>query len=147
MERFVNYIISKHRDDHLGDSTFLPPSYRYRLPRLPKASLIANLNATILAAILTVIFAISDQHKLIESIIYFSSLIPCFALGAAAAISSCFFDYKAKAIYAKSVSDIILLLGVAEIYDACALWIFITSLAIFTWGSYSTLYLLRNAFA
>ena len=143
----MNNTISKQRDKHIDKSTYSPPRYRYRLPRLPKLSLIANVNAAIMAAILTIIFTIPDQHKLAVPSSYFLYLVSFFAFGAAAAISSCFFDYKAKETYSKSVSDIVLLLGVAEIYDACALWIFITSLAIFAWGSYSTLYLLHNAFA
>lgn len=146
---FVNNITFQQRDGHLSDATYLQHNhqYKYRLPPLPKLCLIANFNAAIFVAFLTVIFAISDQHKLVDSIVYFSSIIWCFALGAAAAVSSCFFDYKARVIYSKAASDIISLLGVAEIYDACVLSILITSLAIFTWGSYSTLYLIRNAFA
>jgi len=118
----------------------------YKLPRMPKLSLIININAAILAAILTVVFTIINQHKFIENIVHFSNLILCFAFGGIIAVMSCFFDYKARVIYTRAASKKRLIADVAETYDSCAFVIFGASLAIFAWGLYLTFYLVRNAF-
>lgn len=149
MERSVNNIVSQQHYSDIDDATQLPQLYdfEYRLPPLPKVSVIANVNAAILAAILAVTLTLLDQHKFIDTVIYFSGLIPCFTFGAIVAVLSCFFDYRARTIYNKSISKKLLLIDIGEIHDACALWIFVASLTIFTWGCYLTFYLLRNAFA
>lgn len=118
----------------------------YKLPRLPKLSLIINIIAAILAAILTVVFTIINQHKFIENIVHFSNLILCFAFGGIIAIMSCLLDYKARVGYASAPSKKTIIADVAEIYDFCAFVIFSASLAIFAWGLYLTFYLVRNAF-
>jgi len=143
----ANVILQQQYDD-LDDAHF--PSlheFQYRLPSLPKASVIANINAAILAAILTVVFTMVNQHKFIDSILYFSNLILCFTFGAIVAVLSCVFDYKARTIYRASASKKLFLIDVGEIYDATALCIFIASLGIFVWGSYLTIFLVRSAFA
>jgi hypothetical protein len=118
----------------------------YSLPAMPKLSIIININAAILVAILTVVFTVMNHHKLIETIITFSNLMLCFTFGAIVAILSCLFDYKARAIYSVGAPKKRLLADVAEIYDVCAFMIFAASLMIFVWGSYLTFYLVRGAF-
>jgi hypothetical protein len=118
----------------------------YSLPAMPKLSIIININAAILVAILTVVFTVMNHHKLIETIITFSNLMLCFTFGAIVSILSCLFDYKARAIYSSGASKKLLLVDVAEIYDVCAFIIFAASLMIFVWGSYLTFYLVRGAF-
>jgi hypothetical protein len=119
----------------------------YRLPSLPKLSIIANINSAMLAAILTVVFTLVNQRSFIESIVYFSNLILCFGLGSIVAALSCIFDYMARNIYSNRSFKKLVIVDVAEIYETCALCVFVASLAILTWGLYMTFHLLRNAFA
>ena len=141
-------VLERHHDTQ-GPTAYLSAlsDTPYSLPSMPKLSIIININAAILAAILTVVLTIMNQHRFIESIITFSSLILCFTFGAAVSTLSCLFDYKARMIYNTAESKKILLIDVAEIYDMCAFMIFVASLAIFSWGSYMTFYLVRGAFS
>ncbi len=146
MESLVQHTaLEQHHSD--WDSSLSTSNDRsYSLPAMPKLSIIININAAILVAILTVVFTVMNHHKLIETIITFSNLMLCFTFGAIVAILSCLFDYKARAIYISGASKKLILVDVAEIYDICAFIIFAASLMIFVWGSYLTFYLVRGAF-
>lgn len=139
--------VSAHNSAHDGQSMYLSAIEQtsYRIPAMPKLSIIVNINAAILAAIMTVVFTIIDQHKFIDTVVRFSSLILCFTFGSAVSLLSCAFDYKARKIYDGSASKKVLLLDVAEIFDMCAFMIFVASLAIFVWGAYMGFYLVRGA--
>ena len=140
--------LEQHHADSDWDSRLSTLNDRpYSLPAMPKLSIIININAAILVAILTVVFTVMNHHKLIETIIMFSNLMLCFTFGAIVSILSCLFDYKARAIYSSGASKKLLLVDVAEIYDVCAFMIFAASLMIFVWGSYLTFYLVRGAFS
>ncbi|MGA8172298.1 MAG: hypothetical protein WB816_15910 [Methylocystis sp.] len=139
-------VMTKHyRDLDRADDLPLLGVSEYRLPSLPKLSVIANMNSAILAMILTVVFTLINQHGFVESIVYFSNLILCFGLGSIIAAASCVFDYMARRIYNSGGYKKLVIMDIAEIYDACALCVFVASLAIFTWGLYMTFHLLRNA--
>ncbi len=76
MNRFA--IKTRHSDlDEVSNFRAISDS-QYRLPMLPKISVILNINSAILAMILTVVFTIIDQHRLVDSIVYLSHLIFCF---------------------------------------------------------------------
>ena len=139
--------LEQHHADSDWDSHLSPLNDSpYSLPAMPKLSIIININAAILAAILTVVFTVMSHHKLIETIITFSNLMLCFTFGAIVAILSCLFDYKARAIYSAGASKKLLHADIAEIYDVCAFIIFSASLMIFVCGLYLTFYLVRSAF-
>jgi hypothetical protein len=123
----------------------LDNDYYYRIPLLPKIGIIINFSSAILSGILTVVFTIMDQHKFIQTILQFSNLMLCFAFGAVVAVIACIFDYRARHIYRSSASKKPIKADVADIYDVCALIIFVASLAIFTFGVYLTVYLVRIA--
>jgi hypothetical protein len=108
----------------------------YRLPALPKMSAIANINAAIAATILTVVFTIVNQHKLIESIVDFSNLILCFAFGAGVSLLSCVLDYRSRRLYRSAVGAKAYFVDVGNIYDSCAFCVFVASLAIFVFGCF-----------
>ena len=75
---------------------------QYRLHALPKMSIVININAAILSAILIVLVAIINRHALLENVSYFITMIACFTSGSLVAVVSCIFDYKASCIYNKS---------------------------------------------
>ena len=147
MESLVQHrALEQNHVDSNWDSCLSTLSDRpYSLPTIPKLSIIININAVILVAILTVVFTVMNHHKLIETIITFSNLMICFTFGAVVSILSCLFDYKARSIYSSGGSKKLLLADVAEIYDVCAFIIFAASMMIFVWGSYLTFYLVRGA--
>lgn len=148
MESLVQHTaLEQHRVDSDWDSCLSTLNDRhYSLPSMPKLSIIININAAILVAILTVVFTVMNHHRLIETIITFSNLMLCFTFGAIVAILSCLFDYKARSIYSAGASKKRFLADVAEIYDVCAFIIFTASLVIFVWGLYLTFSLVRGAF-
>jgi hypothetical protein len=120
---------------------------QYRLPALPKMSIVFNINAAILSPILTVLFALVNRHAFLENAGYLIIMIAYFTFGSLVAVASCIFDYKATCVYNKSTTKKRTFVDFAEICDGCVFVTYMASLVIFTSGAIFEFYLVSNIVA
>jgi hypothetical protein len=140
MSRYSNHDASAERSEPTAleeDDDFI------NIPLLPKFGIIANFNAVVLTSSVLMVMVALNNFKGNERIYALSYLIPCFAIGAMAAIASILFGYLSVKVANPALSRpprlpmLFHILRSSNLFFYTALSLMLASHGIFAWSIYT----------